>query len=295
MTPAETGASQHQGRAVAARVRAQYHSLSDAERRVADAIEREAEVVVRLPVRALAERIGVSEATIVRFCRSVGYQGLRDLKLQLAAEALSPTAAAYESVADADDVPTIVEKVVRADIQALADTLAVLDHAALDQVVEAILGASRIEWYGVGSSVPIVLDGYHRLLRLGFPTSIVTDSQLQAASAAQLPAGAVAFAVSHTGRSFETERAMHWAKRSGARCVLLTSHRKTPIGRLVDIEIVTASPASTLHPESGASRIAHLAVIDAISIALAMRRGESAGEALLTYQEVVSEHLLEDR
>jgi RpiR family transcriptional regulator, carbohydrate utilization regulator len=282
-------------RAVSARVRARYQSLPEAERKVADAVEHDAKTVVRLPVRALAARIGVSEATIVRFCRSVGYEGLRDLKLQLAAETLSPTAAAYEEIADADAVPTIVEKVIRADMQALADTLAVLDQAALDATVTAILDAPRVEWYGVGSSVPIVLDGYHRLLRLGFPTSVVTDAQLQAASAAHLPAGAVAFAVSHTGRSIETERAISWARRAGARCILLTSHQRTPIGRLADIEIVTASPASSLHPESGASRIAHLAVIDAISIALAAKRREAAGEALLTYQEVIAEHLLDDR
>ena len=282
-------------RTVAARVRARYQSLSEAERKVADAIEHEAKLFVRLPVRTLAERVGVSEATVVRFCRSVGYQGLRDLKLQLAAETLAPATASYEELTDADDVPTIVQKVVRADMQALADTLAVFDPQAIDAAVAAILDASRVEWYGVGSSSPIALDGYHRLLRLGFPTSIILDSQLQAAAAAQLPKGAVAFAVSHTGRSVETERAMHWARRAGATCLLLTSHHRTPIGRLADIEIVTASPSPTLHPESGASRIAHLAVIDAISIALAMRRGESAGEALLTYQEVVAEHLLDDR
>jgi DNA-binding MurR/RpiR family transcriptional regulator len=171
----------------------------------------------------------------------------------------------------------------------------VLDRASLDGTVAAILGASRVEWYGVGSSVPIMLDGYYRLLRLGFPTTVVTDAQLQAASAAHLPPGAVAFAVSHTGRSVETERAVSWARRSGARCILLTSHHGTPIGRIADIEIVTASPASGLHPESGASRIAHLAVIDAIAIALAMRRREEAGDALLTYQEVIAEHLLDDR
>lgn len=290
MTPAPASP-----RTVAARVRARHQSLSEAERKVADAVEHEAELFVRLPVRALAERIGVSEATVVRFCRSVGYEGLRDLKLKLAAETLAPAGASYEELTDADDVPTIVQKVVGADMQALADTLVVLDGAAIDAAVTAILGASRIEWYGVGSSTPMALDGYHRLLRLGFPTSVITDAQLQAAAAAQLPPGAVAFAVSHTGRSVETERAMHWARHAGATRILLTSHHRTPIGRLADIEIVTASPSPTLHPESGASRIAHLAVIDAISIALAMRRGEPAGEALLTYQEVVAEHLLDDR
>lgn len=282
-------------RTVSARVRAHYPSLSEAERKVADAFDQEPALVVRLPVRTLALRIGVSEATVVRFCRSVGYEGLRDLKLRLAAEALAPGAASYAELGEGDDVATIVRQVVHADIQALTDTLAVLDPAAIDAAVTAILGASRVEWYGIGSSTPIVLDGYHRLLRLGVPTSVMVDAQLQAASAAHLLPGAVAFAVSHTGRSVETQQAVRWAHRAGATCILLTSHQQTPIGRLADIEIVTASPSASLHSESGASRIAHLAVIDAISVALATRRGDAAGKALLTYQDVVSEHLLEGR
>lgn len=281
-------------RGVLARLRAAYPSLSGAERRVADAVEGEPEAVLRLPVRALAGRIGVSEATVVRACRSLGFGGLKELKLELAAEVLSPERAVHEAVGPGDDAGAIAEKVLRSDMQAISDTLAVLDAAALEAAVGAMLGASRIEVYGVGSSVPVALDAYYRFLRLGLPATVVTDPHMQATSAAHLPEGAVAFAVSHTGRSFETHAALRQAGRAGARRVLLTSFRNTPIGELADVEIVVASPESALRPEAVSSRIAHLAVVDALSVALAVRRPDASREALLKDDEIIAEREVGD-
>jgi RpiR family transcriptional regulator, carbohydrate utilization regulator len=276
-------------RPVLARLRAVYGSLSESERRVADLVHADSDGVVHSPIKEVARRAGVSEATVVRFCRSVGYDGMRKFKVELAAEALTSVLVSYEPADEADDLPTVIGKVLRSDMQAIADTLAMLDAGRFGAALEAILGATRVEFYGVGSSVPIVLDGYYRFVRLGLPATVVTDPHMQATSAAHLPAGAVAFAISHTGRAPETHTALSWAKQSGATCVLLTSFRNTPIGELADIEIVAASPESALRPESVASRIAHLAIIDALSVAAALRRPAAARQALIMDDEIISQ------
>lgn len=276
-------------REVLARVRGSLPSLSNAERRVAEVVEDDPEALLRLPLKALADRVGVSEATVVRFCQAIGYDGLRDLKRDLAAKALSPSRLVHDAVEPGDDVGVVAQKVLQSNIAALSDTLAVLDRDALAAAVDAMLGASRVECYAVGSSVPVALDAYYRLLRLGMPATIVTDPHMQATSAANLPPGAVALAISHLGRSFETHAALRWAKQAGATCVLLTSHRDTPVGHHADIEIVVATPESSLRPEAVATRIAHLAVIDALSVSLALGRPQPSRDALLRDDEIIAE------
>lgn len=280
-------------RGVLVRARTLRHSLSEAEQRVVDALQREAAELVQLPVKVLARRIGVSEATVIRCCQSLGYRGLRDLKLALAAETLTPHKVIHQAVGPGDDVRAIAEKVLRSDMQALSDTIDVLDTVALERAVDVLSSASRIELYASGSSAPIALDAYYRLLRIGLPATVVTDPHMQATSAAQLPPGAVAFAVSHIGRTPETRNALLKARAAGATTILLSSYASTPLSRVADILIVTASPESALRPEAGASRIAHLALVDALSVALAVRRPEAAREALLRDDAIIAEREIE--
>jgi DNA-binding MurR/RpiR family transcriptional regulator len=114
---------------------------------------------------------------------------------------------------------------------------------------------------------------------------------MQAVSAAQLPPGAVAFAVSHTGRTRETLNALRKARTAGAVCILLTSHAQTPLGRYADIELLTASRETVFRTEALASRIAHLSLIDALYVAVAMRRAR-ASESLVRSDAVIDEHRL---
>ncbi len=272
-----------------ARLRAIAPSLSEAEQRVANAFARNAVDLIHLPLKTLTEQIGVSDATIIRCCQSLGYRGLRDFKLALAAETLAPHRVIHEAVSPSDDIPTITSKVLRSDMQAIADTLAVIDTDALARAIQALLVATRIECYGIGSSVPIALDAYYRMIRIGLPATIATDPHMQAVSAAHLPPGAVAFAISHTGQSAETYTALQQAKQANATCILLTSYAHTPMSTYADIELITAAPQSALRPEAVAVRITHLCVVDAISVALAMHHPEAARDALMRDEAIIAE------
>ena len=276
-------------RPVRARIHAGLPTMSDAERKVAEFMTEQSHSAVRLSAKRLADQVGVSEATVIRFCQTVGFEGFRDLKLELAAETLGTDTVAPSAVKPTDDMATIAAKVFRADVDALTNTHAILDVTKLERAVEMIGEATRLEFYGVGSSVPVALDAYYRFLRLGLPAGIATDPHMQGVSAAHLPAGAVVFAVSHSGRSFETLSSLRWAKRAGARCIVLTSHANTPIGQLADIELVVASVESALRPEAVASRLAHLAVVDVLSVAVAVRRSDRLAADLAKDDAIVAE------
>jgi RpiR family carbohydrate utilization transcriptional regulator len=278
---------------VLARVRATYPSLSEAEQRVAAAILERPTEAVFLPVKALAQRIRVSEATIVRCCRSLGYSGLRELKLALAAETLTaPQQVIHEAIQPGDSVLTVARKVLQSDQEAIADTLSVLDGAALERAVGALLAATRIEFYGIGSSMPVALDAYYRFARLGLPATVVTDPHMQSVSAAQLPPGAVAFAISHTGRTRETLNALQKARGAGATSILLSSYANTPLSRLADVELVTASRETLFRTEALASRLAHLSLIDALYVAVATKRLHEAERVLARTDAIIAEHRL---
>jgi DNA-binding MurR/RpiR family transcriptional regulator len=263
-----------------ARLRAAYNSLPEQARAVADFIVASPEEMIHLPVRALATRIGVSEATITRCCQALGYSGLRELKLALAAEQAVPLHGGYVAVDPGDSVLMIAQKVLRADMQAIADTLALLDGEALEQATHALHQASRVEFYGVGSSIPIALDAYHRFLRIGIQVTAVTDPYFQIVAASQLPSNAVAFGISHSGRSIETLNVLRTARHAGATTILLTSHAHAPVAEHADILLITADHITAYHQESVARRIVHLSIIDALCTSVALLRSEHAREAL---------------
>lgn len=278
---------------VMARVRSRFESLRDSEQQVAVFIEQYPDDFVHLPVRELAERIGVSDATIIRCCRALGYEGLRALKLALAGVANAPLQVLHEDVAPNDAPDEIIRKVLLSDIQAIADTIELLEVVAFGEAVEALLVASRIEFYGIGSSMPITLDAYYRFLRIGLPVTVATDPHMQAVSAALLPPGAVAFAISHTGRTRETLGFLQKARAAGATCILLSSHGHTPLSKLAHIELVTGARETAYRTEALSSRIAHLSVIDALYVAVAARRSGEALAALAKTNAIVAEHRLE--
>jgi RpiR family transcriptional regulator, carbohydrate utilization regulator len=271
-----------------ARLRATYDSLPEQARAVADFIVASPEEMIHLSVRALAARIGVSEATITRCCQAIGYSGLRELKLALAAEQVVPLHGSYAEVVPGDSVLTIAQKVLRSDLQVIADTLALLDSVALEQAVQALHRSSRVEFYGVGSSLPIVLDAYHRFLRIGVPVAAITDPYFQIIAASQLPPDAVAFGISHSGRSVETLNVLRAAQHAGATTLLLTSHAHAPVAKYADILLITADHATAYHRESAARRIVHMSIIDALCTAVALLQPEQAREALQRSQNAIT-------
>jgi DNA-binding MurR/RpiR family transcriptional regulator len=278
--------------AVLARIRTLQPSLTPSEASVAAlALTRPGEVI-RLGIEALAHRAGVSTATVLRFCQTLGFEGFKDFKIALALESGQPPAVLAEEIRPGDTPGQIARKVFQADMQAIAQTLELLDERALNRAVDALDAARRIEVYGIGSSAPIAVDAYYRLLRIGLPVGVVTDSHMQAVSAALLRRGEAALIISHTGRTRETLSAAQNARDAGATVIALTSFQRSPITTIAHIVLVTASAETAFRVEAMASRIAHLSVVDALYVALATRRLEGALETLDRTGAIIEEKRL---
>lgn len=263
-------------------------SLPTAAQLVADYILSRPEEVVRRSVTEVAEGAGVSEGTVVRLCKQLGVKGFQDLKLSLAHDMLEPVKFIHEEVQPSDPVDAVVQKVFRSNMQALEATLNAFDADAMSQAVEIILNAERVEFYGVGSAGPIAVDAYYRLLRIGIPVAVTTDSHMQVVNATLTGPTVAVVTISHSGSTRETVDATRLAKEAGAKTICITGYGRSPILAYADVVLHTVATETMFRTDAMASRIAQLSLVDALYVCLALAQVERSLASLARTDEALS-------
>ena len=204
------------------KIRSLLPSLAPAEQRVAQRIIDDPEGVANSSITQLARDCDTSEATVIRFCRTIDFAGYRELRLRLASEAGQARGArgsVQELTGDInpdDTLVTVVQKIAYADARAVEDTGSQLDIETLQRVIELLDGARRIDIYGVGASAFVASDFQQKLHRIGMISHAWTDAHAMLTSAAVLRPGDVAVGISHSGSTSDTVGALAEARRKGA-------------------------------------------------------------------------------
>jgi RpiR family carbohydrate utilization transcriptional regulator len=278
-------------RPVLAQVRTLLPSLQPSDARVAQLLLDEPDAVVYRSVSEVAEAAETSTATVVRCAQKLGFRGFHDLKLALAQE--RATFEATDSDEHAAD-PRLEElvQVTSAGAQTLRDAPALVDPAAFDAAVSALDAAGRVLFVGVGTSAPLIQDAAYRFSVIGIGAEAVTDVHVQHFHASRLEPTDVCVAVSHTGSTRETLDAVGAAKAAGATTVAITSFARSPLSELVDHLIVAGTREVSFRLEAMASRLAHLALLDALLVAVAARDEARTQAALDAYTDMLGEHRL---
>jgi RpiR family carbohydrate utilization transcriptional regulator len=253
-------------------------SLSAAERRVADWVLAHPHKVVGLPLAKIAAEIGVSDPTVVRFCRSVGAAGFTDFKVRIA-QNLASRQFVHADVRPGDDTGDIVAKVMGRSIRELTNLQQRLDTGRLEQAAAAMASAQRIDFYGIGASGSVVQDAQNKFFRLGLPCVAYHDSPTIRQAAAITDAGYAVVAVSKTGRSMDVVGACRQARTNGARVIAITSPL-SPLARAAEIAILVDIDEDTGVYTPMSSRLAQLAVLDVIQVAFALRLGRGGSRKL---------------
>ncbi|NLG95824.1 MAG: MurR/RpiR family transcriptional regulator [Chloroflexi bacterium] len=258
-------------------MRAVYPSLPPSERKVVDFLLSNFEEVIRMTLADLAQASGVSDATVVRLCRSLGFNNFLELKISLTRSIADTPRMIHDDVTEGDSSPTVARKVLRTAIQAVQDTLEVLDDEAFDQAVSLLNDADRILIAGVGTSGPLAHELYNRLIRLRMNCHVHTDIYLQVVEAALMTERDVVLLVSQNGTSAGPIRTAKTAREKGAKIIVITGNRVSELSELADIILLTVSHETRL--EAIDSRVAQHALIQSLYVALAMRRMASANES----------------
>mgnify|MGYP003497630739 FL=1 len=260
------------------RVQAALPALPPAEQRVAKLVLADARSFASLPVSELADRAHVSKPTVVRFCRSVGYDGLADFKLKLAGTVNEGVPFVHRAV-DEDDKPgDIVVKVVDNAVSALLAYRNQAAAAAFERAINALASAGRngrrIEFYGVGNSGIVAQDAQHKFFRLGVTAAAVSDGHVQVMSATMLQPGDCAVIISNSGRSRDLLDAAEIARRKGATTIVITASG-SPLahaaGGAQHILLAADHPEDYDRYSPMVSRLLHLTVIDILTTAVALR------------------------
>jgi DNA-binding MurR/RpiR family transcriptional regulator len=220
---------------------------------------------------------GVSDASVVRLCRSLGFNNFLELKISLTRALGDTSRMIHDDVREGDSSAAIARKVLRTAIQAVQDTLEVLDESAFEQAVNILNSADRIMIGGVGTSGPLAHELYNRLIRLRMNCHVHTDIYLQVVEAALLTDKDAVVLISQNGTTIGPIRTAVEARRKGAKVIVITGNSVSELSELADVILLTVSHETRL--EAIDSRVAQHALTQALYVALAMRMMSAANES----------------
>lgn len=266
------------------RIQASLTTLPAAEQRVAKLVLKDPRRFASLPVGELADLSHVSKPTVLRFCRSMGYDGLTDFKLKLAGTISEGVPYIHRSVDAEDKVPDVAVKVIDNAVAAFLKYRNELSSLSMGRAVEALQQAyerrGRIEIYGVGNSGVVALDAQHKFFRLGVNTLAYSDGHMQVMSAALLKAGDVALVISNSGRTRDLIDATDIARKHGATTIAITATR-SPLALTSDIHLAADHAERFDQDIPMTSRLVHLLIIDILATSLALKIGSATLQPLL--------------
>nr|WP_145549065.1 SIS domain-containing protein [Variovorax boronicumulans] len=266
------------------RIRACLPSLAPAEQRVAKLVLNDPRAFASLPVGELAEMAHVSKPTVVRFCRSVGYDGLVDFKLKLAGSVSEGVPFIHRSVDMDDKTGDVLVKVIDNTVAAFLKYRNDAGVGAIEKAAAALAATHatgrRVEFYGVGNSGIVAQDAQHKFFRLGVNAISYSDGHMQVMAASMLRAGDCVLVISNSGRTRDLMDACDIARRKGATTIVLTASG-SPLAAAGHIHLAADHPEGYDRYSPMVSRLLHLMVIDILATCVALRIGGARLQPLL--------------
>lgn len=258
------------------RVKASLPSLAPAEQRVGRLVLSDPRAFANFPISVLADRAHVSKPTVVRFCRSMGYDGLSDFKLKLAGSVNEGVPFIHRSV-DADDktgdvMVKVIDNTVAAFLKYRNDAITGAIEKAVTALAETFTTGRRIEFYGAGNSGIVAQDAQHKFFRLGVNTIAYSDGHMQVMSASMLKAGDCVVVISNSGRTRDLMDACDIARKNGATTIVITT-TGSPLASAGQIHLAADHPEGFDKYSPMVSRLMHLMIIDILATCVALRIG----------------------
>lgn len=257
--------------AILGQIRRARDNLSPAEQRVADHVLAHSRKVLNDPIAEIAKAANVSQPTVIRFCRSLGCEGLSDFKLRLASGLTGTVPVSHTQVTQDDSMVELGEKVLGNTASAILQVRSQLNRDMIDRSIEMLLGASRIEFFAVGHYGVVAQDAQFKFLRLGMACNAYVEPRLQLLAAQTLRAGDVAVLISGSGKVPELIAVADAVKERGAAVLAITASQ-SPLAKKADALLIVDHVEDVATHMPMISRILHLLVIDMMAVGVAMRR-----------------------
>jgi len=244
-------------------IRSIYSKLSEKEKKIADYILENPELVIHQTINEVADYLQLADATVFRFSKRVGYKGFQAMKIALASELIDSETKNIHSTIDKEDSKNPSEFIFKTTIHSLEKTYELLDKIALSKAVETILSASRVQFFGSGTSAILALDTFYRFSSAGINACAFLETPFQVITAAKLTKNDVAIVIAQSDTSKDLLTIMEAIKKTGATIITVTDSSKSPINLNADIALYSFT--DQIHEAGMLSlRSAQLVLLDAL-------------------------------
>ena len=254
--------------------------MGSAGRKVATVALQDPDQVIHLSITEMAEKAGVSEATVVRFSKDLGFKGYQDFKIHLSQALVLPLQSLDSRIESGDSPKTLMTKVCQTITQTIHDTLVVVEEESLQEAISLLAEARRVQLFGCGRSGNVARDAENRFLKLGMWARAFSDSHNAAQACATLGSKDVLLVFSYSGTTDDVLKVADIGLGTGVKIIAVTRYAKSPLSRLAHVNLWTSSPESLYRSEGVTSRIAQLCIIDALYAGLFMNYSDRFSDAV---------------
>lgn len=255
-----------------------YDNFFEAEKKIADCIMEQKDAVVDMTVAELADASGTSDATVSRFCRRLGFKSFQSLKMALAKEVMEERQKAVQVSNDIDrrDKAQSFQNILANKITELTETIHMMDEEVLENVLQRLERADMVQIAAVGNTIPVAMDCAFKLNQLGIRAVAGSIWEGEAARAFNLTSSDVLLLISNSGTSKRLYSLAKGAKENGAALIIITNNEQSPLAKLCDYVLVTATREKLLTGEFWFSRITAMMVVEVIYLFLFTSKQDAA-------------------
>lgn len=265
-----------------------YDQLFDVEKKVADYLLDHPDAVVEMSVAALAGECLTSQATIIRFCKKIGFSGFHQLKIEMAKDMKTRKDYITTNAIDINHIGQSLHNILVSKVEELEATISNLNEESIRKVIDAVLKADVVEVAAVGNSIPIAMDASYKFNQVGIRSVASNVWEAQQAFSFTLNKGDVLIGISASGASRRLVGMARIAQKRGALVVTITNQPESPLAENSDIVLTTASRERIFYDQVSFTRSAAMVVVDSIFLLLYSMRKDSF-QQLLEHEQIISE------
>lgn len=276
-------------------IQSKYNEFTRAEKIVADYVFQYPERIMFTSITDLAEECGVGDTTVFRFCKALNLKGYQDFKMMLAHDLALKQGAELPlegTIKQDDDVKSICEKTLRANIAALNETFELLDFSVIEKVADMIARAKRIHFFGMGFSGITALEAKQKFMRILPNVDFIQDCHMQYMAASLLDEQDVAILFSYSGSTKDTIEIQNVAKRNGCPTVCITRYGKSVLASKSDIVLLCGSNEGPLDGGALATTVVQLYLLDVLYLQYFIKHYNQSKENKAKTTEAISSKLL---
>ncbi|AJA48961.1 RpiR family transcriptional regulator [Clostridium pasteurianum DSM 525 = ATCC 6013] len=252
-----------------------YENLYEAEKKIADYVIENQQKVIDMTVSELSSESGVSEATIIRFCKKCNFKGFHHLKMEIAKEMVTSEEKKVSNDLSTKNIGQSLQNILANKIEELRQTISMMDENNMREILDIISKARIVQFAALGNTIPVILDGAYKFSQIGIPTVANTIWENQLAFAYTLTAEDVVIAVSNSGSSKRLITLVEVANEKQAKTICITNHENSPLANKCKYKINTATREKLFFDEFSFTRISAMVVVEILFLLLVSEKGDA--------------------